>query len=362
MILLYVSQSLLYVCFTVLFGGLLFSLVPENKQPEVQVPQNVMLACLIGIAVFTYAPIVRLILIFGPDVGYWLTFKSVMLTFEEGRSYLIVLLLSILVFVFMKTTRIKENPNLIAVSLLFVVFMVTALGYSSHVASQTNGSGFIAQTLHYLSVVVWGGILLTVAWFSKRKENWLIFIRWFSPIAFTCVIIISISGLFMMTIVVPEYFNSWILSYGQALLIKHLLFIPLIAMACINGFLIRKRLVQDPSYHPLSWIRVESIIAIVVFMVTGFMGQQPPPHKVALTLVENKPSQLFLAFYQEKLSANPALNLNLNSLSIILAIAAVLLLISIFTFFSKKAFSIYAVISSIGFCVTAYLSLMIALI
>ena len=45
-----------------------------------------------------------------------------------------------------------------------------------------------------------------------------------------------------MTIVVDykDYANSWMLPYGQALLIKHLLIIPLLAYAFINSVLIRK--------------------------------------------------------------------------------------------------------------------------
>lgn len=39
-----------------------------------------------------------------------------------------------------------------------------------------------------------------------------------------------------------DYVSSWMLPYGQALLVKHIIFIPLLVFAGINGLLIRKQI------------------------------------------------------------------------------------------------------------------------
>ena len=46
-----------------------------------------------------------------------------------------------------------------------------------------------------------------------------------------------------------DYPNSWMLPYGQALLIKHLLIIPLLVYAVINSILMKKKL--DKGYYTL---------------------------------------------------------------------------------------------------------------
>jgi putative copper export protein len=54
-----------------------------------------------------------------------------------------------------------------------------------------------------------------------------------------------------MTVVVDykDYMNSWMLPYGQALLIKHLLIIPLIIYAFINSVFIRRELKKECSFQ-----------------------------------------------------------------------------------------------------------------
>ena len=58
-----------------------------------------------------------------------------------------------------------------------------------------------------------------------------------------------------MTVVVDfeDYPNSWMLPYGQALLIKHLLIIPLFVYAMINGLLIKKKIKKDIHFNPKPW-------------------------------------------------------------------------------------------------------------
>ena len=50
-----------------------------------------------------------------------------------------------------------------------------------------------------------------------------------------------------MTLVVDlkDYPDSWMIPYGQALLIKHLLIIPLLVYVLINSILMKKKLKKD---------------------------------------------------------------------------------------------------------------------
>ena len=72
-----------------------------------------------------------------------------------------------------------------------------------------------------------------------------------------------------MTVVIDykDYANAWMLPYGQALLIKHLLIIPLLAYAFINSILIRKKIKNNDSFNPRPWTKAESLIVFLIFSV-----------------------------------------------------------------------------------------------
>lgn len=85
-----------------------------------------------------------------------------------------------------------------------------------------------------------------------------------------------------MTLVITDYTNSWLFPYGQALLIKHILIIPLLIYAIINGIFVKRKIKRDPNFNPKTWTRIECIIILLIFTVTAVLGQQAPPNKTTL--------------------------------------------------------------------------------
>ena len=63
-------------------------------------------------------------------------------------------------------------------------------------------------------------------------------------VAIACLLLTVATGLVLMTLIIDlkEYSDAWMIPYGQSLLIKHLLIIPLLGYAFINSILVRKRL------------------------------------------------------------------------------------------------------------------------
>ena len=120
--------------------------------------------------------------------------------------------------------------------------LIQAFGWSSHASSYDQVKGFYNHSAHFTAVSVWAGILFVVSWFSKNHSNWLNFLKWFTPVAIVCFISTIMTGFILMTFAVEfkDYPNSWMLPYGQALLIKHLLIIPLMIYAMINSILIKR--------------------------------------------------------------------------------------------------------------------------
>ena len=105
------------------------------------------------------------------------------------------------------------------------------------------------------------------------------------------------------------YPDTWMVSYGQSLLIKHLFIIPLIAYAFINGILMKKRLLKKETFDPRPWARIEFFILLLIFAATGAMSQQSPPHNMFETLSSEGFSSLFILFHDEVVYSDIAVQL-----------------------------------------------------
>lgn len=160
--------------------------------------------------------------------------------------------------------------------------------------------------------------------------------------------------------IAPEYLNSWMLDYGQALLLKHLLFFAVIAYAIINGILIRKNLAKDPSIQPLKWVRLESVILFLIFFATAVMTEQTPPHEVAQVLKYEDPSWLFQWFVQETIEPTMTVTLQFTMLSMLLALGSFAALSLVLLAYIKKWSIWNSFVYSILFVVLGYLALMTA--
>lgn len=318
------AEPFLYLCFAIVSGYVLLSLVPESYRPVSQLSHKVVAVAALGIGLFSFFPILRIVSFFAEDIGWGLTFQNVILDFTEGRAFLFTLTLSlILAGVILLNGRVKGTGGLKAILFILSLLMV-AQGWSSHVASWYGTWGILAQTLHLMAVSLWVGPLLMAGWQNRRTEYWNNFLSWFHPTAILCMTVIAASG-FVLTIgVAPEYVNAWKLSYGQALLMKHVLIIPLVVFAILNGFWVKRKLLKDVTFNPQPWAKAESVILVLIFSITGFMNQQPAPHDVSETLNESPASPLYLWFTGGVLDKQKDLTLSFGWLSASIIIAAMI--------------------------------------
>ncbi|MEH7253094.1 CopD family protein, partial [Neobacillus niacini] len=294
-----VSEALLYSCFSVLLGSFIICLIPKTARPEIKIPKSVLLGATLGIAVFSFLPVVKIVLYLYEDLGLAYTLKSVLTNFEVGKTWISTGLISLILFIYLIPIKLEQKPIFALTGLAFALILVATLGLSSHAASLSKLAGFLTHTAHFLAVTIWVGILMVVSWFSRNHDNWLKFLNWFSPLAVLCLVITGITGISLMNfhMNVTDYVNVTTVSYGQSLLIKHLAIIPLLVFAFVNSFLIRKRLQKDPSYNPIPWVRLESVIILVVFSITGALGQVSPPHDLSRMILAEGTSKLFSYFH-----------------------------------------------------------------
>ncbi|MFD1848917.1 copper resistance D family protein [Oceanobacillus bengalensis] len=307
MLLISLTEFLLYICFSMLIGYFILILVSENKRPTIHIPKKVLYLATVIIPIAAFLPIFQTAKILAGDYDFWLVLKNVVLTFEIGKAWLFMSFVSIILICVLLARNFNSKIHLITWAMVLTLLMLFGYTRSSHAASITEWQGFLFHSLHFLSVTVWIGILFVVSWFSKNKNNWLAFLKWFTPVAIICLAITIVAGYFTMEIdinsyddpnatVLQEYQNGLIVNYGQALLIKHIFIISLVLFAFINGILFRRKSSQE-SFNPLKWTRAESAYALIVFGLTAFMGQSWPPHQIYMLLVTEGASPLFETLY-----------------------------------------------------------------
>ncbi|PIC63028.1 copper resistance protein CopD [Sporosarcina sp. P13] len=338
MIWVYISESLLYLCFSLLMGAFIIQFVPERLKPDIHISKRLIQFSVVGVVFFSVAPVLRVILFLYEDIGFELTMQNVLTGFEVGKAWNLTVILSIFFYLFVSFFPVLKSKVMSGISLVFTLILLLALGWASHGASLTVWSGFAFHSLHFLAVTVWIGILLIVGWYSKNQENWLAYLRWFTPLAIACFLTIMGTGLFLMKLVIDvhEYVDAWTVPYGQALLVKHLSVIPVLFFAFINGFWMRCKLKMQEKINPIPWLKFESILLFFTFVSTGVLGQQEPPHSMKITLGSSGPSEIFAYFYPGIIEPSMSLQFGLNTISLLFFILSILFMWLILYSFRKK--------------------------
>ncbi|MGG6447681.1 copper resistance D family protein [Pseudobacillus badius] len=360
---LYLTELLLYVCFSFLMGAFLLQLIPKNKKPAIYVPKRGVQLSILGIVFFSLMPVVYLIFMIQENIGLSLTVQNVFSSFEVGQAWTFTLIISIFFYIFVSIFPVFKNKRYALIALVFTVCLIFTLSWAGHSASLTKAAGFVYHAIHFLAVSIWVGILLVVSWLSKNKENWLPFLKWFSPIALICFLLTILTGFMMMTLVieVKDYANSWVLNYGQALLIKHLIIVPMFFFAFINGFWVKKQLQKDLSFQPIPWAKAESVVLLLIFSATAILGQQPPAHGIDTTLKSNGMAPLFQYVYGGTIQTPVSVEFGLNAMNGLLFSLAAAFLILLLLSFIKKAPAILAFIMCLFFVISMYLALMLSI-
>ena len=89
-----ITQALLYLCFALSLGSFILYLVPNTHRPDINVPKGALMMATGGIAIFSFFPVLQLILYLSPDIGFAQTLQSVLFTFEVGKAWIFTYILS----------------------------------------------------------------------------------------------------------------------------------------------------------------------------------------------------------------------------------------------------------------------------
>ncbi|MCM3131061.1 CopD family protein (plasmid) [Paenibacillus urinalis] len=345
----WLGEPFLYSCLSVLFGGVIVSQVHKS----VKIPNKVFILAALGVAIFSFLPVLRIILFFSDDASFGLIFKNVMLSFAEGKAYIWTLILTVLLISVLVARKGKVSTSSNILLFVLIVSIVGALSWSSHASSYFGPVGFWPQFIHLFSVAVWAGILIIAGMYmSNKAEEWKSFLSWYHPLAIVIMLIIIISGLLLNIRTDPNYFNSWVTSYGQSLLLKHLLIIPLLFIAFFNGFLIRKKL-NNSAFNPRKWVTVEGIFILLIFTVTGFMNQQVAPHDLDPQMMALSASRLYLWLADGEVQV--PVDFDVSLFSLVLYVIALVSIVWMYIIFRKNNTAYAALICGLIFAIVSFI-------
>ncbi|WP_179133980.1 copper resistance D family protein [Halobacillus massiliensis] len=331
-------------------------MLPKDSIVKTTITRKTLIVTAAFIPVLAAFPIIELAIAINEyqSGGLLESFNYVIHHIETGQAWAALVFLTLLFAAAM--FLIKNTGTAYFTGLFILLGIILTQSVVGHSAIMASYQGALSHTLHLLAVCLWAGILLAVSWFSKNEQNWQAFVEWFTFMAVASIVFITFTGLIMTFTLTESIVSSWMLSYGQALLLKHILFIALLLFAFINGFLIRKKVQEKPSFSPRIWWRAESVIILLIFCITGFMTEQEPPHNIEQTLNRENASVLFQTF--ASVDIQPALVFAPNLLSLFFFILAGFFLFSIFVMFKKRDSAIGALAMAVIAVFSLYIGLM----
>ncbi|WP_281975330.1 copper resistance D family protein [Halobacillus litoralis] len=282
----------LYACLSILIGASLLSIFDEKFAHRRRTWTLITLI----VPVLALFPIIELSVTLQEyrEGSLLSSLVHVLTQLKGGQAWLLLFSLSVLHVVLLKT--IKRPKAAYSLSLLLIVGMILTQSITGHSASTNSFQGALFHTIHFIAVGVWSGILLVVSFFSDQDHQWETFVRWFTKVAVGCIVWITLTGVAMSLTLSENIVDSWMLSYGQALLVKHLLFIVLLLFAFVNGFLMKRLVAENANFSPKRWWKAESLLVIFIYTITGYMTEQETPHNITQTLEQQEPTALFRIF------------------------------------------------------------------
>ncbi|MFF5994428.1 CopD family protein [Lysinibacillus sp. KU-BSD001] len=353
-LLLILSQALLYFCFALLLGAFIVQAIPEDYKPTVHIKRKWLVISAMAIPLLTFMPILQVVLILQPHFGFFTSLANVLVSYKIGFSWDITVLLSVVLMIYLKVFNKRLSLGLSIFGALQVLLVIAAVAWASHASSTEPLLGFIFDFIHFAAVSVWVGTVFVISWFSVDTKNWTQFLQWFSPTAMTAFGATALSGIFLTDILVPDYITGWSTDYGQGLLIKHLLLVPLVFYVLINGLLIKLKL-SKPGFNPIRWARLESILLLAIFGVTAIFSQQEPPIEF---LTEETVSSLFQFVYTAPLELGMTGHLQMNWFGLLFFVLTAVFIVLLLVSFFKNAPVMIPMLMGAAIVICVYFALM----
>ncbi|PAF35830.1 hypothetical protein CHH58_14670 [Terribacillus saccharophilus] len=354
MILVPLLELLSYIAFSFLAGHLVFRFV-RKEEAAIRTPRSDVLAAAASAALVTSGPVINLVSIIGAQNGYGQALSQVLFQFTAGRVWIGIFLLAICIWLLL---YFNKFPLLALILFLGMLFLSA---YGSHTAVEGGLIGAFTHFVHLSAAVFWVGVLIHVCFYASEQFSWESFLKWFTPFAILLVLLVIGSGIMVMLFAmdIRSYGNALMLTYGQMLFVKHVVFIPVLVFAVINGILARKAH-RDSAFRPLNWIRAEAILLAIIFICTAILGTSATPADIPATLSNEGSASIFGSIFPS-VTAESVATWHWGVLGIVCFIGFGVFLASIVYLFKKRAAVSFALAAAFVASALLYTAIMTSL-
>lgn len=167
------------------------------------------------------------------------------------------------------------------------VMVLGTISFVSHTGAHGGPLGVLVDLVHQIAGVVWAGSLLYFAalpiWPPEGNlppASLVTALRRISNVGLISVIAIVASGIFAAFVHLPTLSALAGTSYGQTLIVKLVLFGGIMAVAAANRFVFLPQVVLPGATRGMArMVRIESLLLLAIFLVTGSLSSQAPPHQ-----------------------------------------------------------------------------------
>ncbi|KMK77738.1 copper resistance D family protein [Alkalihalobacillus pseudalcaliphilus] len=292
-----VSNLFTYIFIILLTGILLISLKPDRDK-DIRGKRFLKWGSIVGLILTTGVSVYQLCHMLYTQFSLPLSeaIFQVLTKFQAGHAWLAIVF-CLFVMMIIEGTSQKRSHRFTEYSQLFLLIgIMFFISLTSHSGASEGLLGSLVHLLHMLAFSFWLGPLFVMAWLTKPKESIHDFHRWFSPLAMFTFSMLVISGILLMNFLIPNYMNSWAIDYGQAMLWKHLLFIPVIVFGFRHLYLLKKYPQWLSKIEYQRSFRVESLYAFLVLAISSWMTEREPPLEISMSEGYNS---LFLLFHNQ---------------------------------------------------------------
>jgi putative copper export protein len=228
---------------------------------------------------------------------------------QSGKVWLLREIYGVaLVLVLFRLMRHDAGVTAVRIVSFLTLLLIAGRSFASHAIAVKHDTSFavMADATHLIAGGLWGGGLVALVWTLHYGMKVLTLplawaaetVRRFSRLAFVSVMMLLITGLYQSWIQVGNLTILFATAYGRVLALKILLFLAMLSLGALNFLSTGPRLVlasqvenKTDSLLRMALIRIgaESFLALLVFLVTGFLTALPPGvhavHQAALTNV-----------------------------------------------------------------------------
>lgn len=197
-------------------------------------------------------------------------FTQMFLETTTGQVWIALLVLSIIGLLIQKLPMIYLA--------VWAVALLLVESFDGHIAA-LDGYALVFDFVHLLCVALWvGGIITFILQWKRYKEELLPLLQSFMKVIWLSIIVMSLSGIALALMILPDYLYLLYSSWGQWLLVK----VALVIIAVYCGYQIRGY-VKKHNLPIVKALRIEGVTLLLVLAITGVIttiSPEPSPNSL----------------------------------------------------------------------------------